>query len=197
MPAAVILAAGRSSRMGRPKALLPHRNDSTTFVQYLVDQARTAPLAPILVVGRSDVALSDEVSRAGATFVVNPDPDRGQLSSLLVALDMVESETDAIVVIPVDAPAITAEVIRAVVERAADTNAAIVRTVHAGTHGHPVLFKRHLFNELRAADPAQGARAVVRADPTRVADVEVDDPSIVIDVDTREDYERLFGRRPT
>ena len=62
-------------------------------------------------------------------------------------------------------------------------------------HGHPVLFKREVFAELRAADSAVGAKAVVRANAARVLDVEVDDPGVTIDVDTPADYERFFHRQ--
>ena len=100
-------------------------------------------------------------------------------------------------VLPVDVPLISASVILSVLQRAEMTDALILRAVHGGRHGHPVLFKRQLFNELRSADPSLGARAVVRRDPTRLLDVEVEDPGVTCDVDTPEDYERLFGRRPS
>ena len=97
----------------------------------------------------------------------NPQPDRGQLSSLLAALDVLENEQEvqAMMVLPVDVPLISADVMRTVIAAARATTAPIVRAVHHGAHGHPVIFKRELFEELRAADPAVGAKAVVRADP--------------------------------
>jgi molybdenum cofactor cytidylyltransferase len=69
-----------------------------------------------------------------------------------------------------------------------------VRASYRGVHGHPVLFKRAVFDELRAADPHVGARAVVRADPARVRDVEVNDRGVTLDIDTPEDYFRAFGQ---
>ena len=192
----VILAAGQSSRMGRPKALLVHRDGTTSFVRYAMTQAASAGVEILVVVGREDdVALEHEVGAAGR-FVTNPQPDRGQLSSLLVALDVLENErgVEAMMVLPVDVPLISADVMRTVIAAARATTAPIVRAVHHGAHGHPVIFKRELFEELRAADPAVGAKAVVRADPNRVIDVEVDDPGVISDVDTPDDYQRLFGR---
>jgi molybdenum cofactor cytidylyltransferase len=197
MIAAVILAAGRSSRMGRPKALLPHRSGET-FVAHLIRQARLAGLTDILVIGREDDdALRVEVARADGTYIVNPEPERGQLSSLVCALAarIDRPDLDGLIVMPVDVPLISAAVILSLLESAATTESSILRAVHRGQHGHPVLFKREVFDELRSADPSLGARAVVRRDPTRLLEIEVEDPAVTWDVDTPEDYERLLGRR--
>ena len=195
MTAGVILAAGRSARMGRPKGLLRHVPTGDTFVSYLVGTARTVNLDPVFVVGRAaDDALAAEVRRSGASLLVNGDPDRGQLSSILVGLDAAQrAGADALVVMPVDVPLLTSAVLHAVIAAAATTDAAIVRACHRGRHGHPVLFKREVFDELRSADLSIGARAVVRADPRRVKDVEVDDPGVTFDIDTPDDYRRAFG----
>jgi CTP:molybdopterin cytidylyltransferase MocA len=194
MVAAVILAAGRSARMGRPKALLPHRDGQTTFIAYLLSQLRSPRLSHVLVVGREDDdLLREEAARGDAVFVTNHDPDRGQLSSLVAALDALRDEPDAVLVLPVDVPLVSAGVIDAILGRA-DAGAAIVRASHRGLHGHPVLFKRSVFSELRQASRSEGAKGVVRSDPARVLDVEVDDPDVLADVDTPQDYERLIGR---
>jgi molybdenum cofactor cytidylyltransferase len=103
---------------------------------------------------------------------------------------------DAVVLLPVDVPLVTSAVIRALVEAAASTTASIVRATHRGRHGHPVLFKRAVFPELLGADEAVGARAVVRADPTRVLNVETGESGVLVDIDTPEDYARIFGHTP-
>ncbi|HXG55244.1 MAG TPA: hypothetical protein VNJ03_07665, partial [Vicinamibacterales bacterium] len=72
--------------------------------------------------------------------------------------------------------------------------AAILRATHANRHGHPVLFMREVFEELRKADPSVGAKAILRSRPDRVLNVEVDEAGVIMDVDTPADYERLFGR---
>jgi molybdenum cofactor cytidylyltransferase len=193
----VILAAGRSQRMGRPKALLPHVDGATSFLAYLVRTCRAGGVATVLVVGREeDRALREEVQRAAATLVINPDPERGQLSSLIAGLDVAEHTfgADAIMLIPVDVPMITAAAVRVLVDRAAGESAPILRATAGRRHGHPVIFARQVFAELRTADPALGAKAVLHADPTRVVDVDVGEPGVVFDVDTPEDYRRAFGR---
>jgi CTP:molybdopterin cytidylyltransferase MocA len=195
MVAALILAAGRSERMGRPKALLKHVFTGRTFVAHLISTAREAGLPAIFVIGRSaNVELEAEVNEMGVALLVNAAPDRGQLSSIMVGVEAAERlAASAVLVMPVDVPLVTSTVLSRVLTAANRSEAQIVRATHAGQHGHPVLFKRSVFGELRSADPSIGARAIVRADPARVLDVEVSDPGVVLDVDTPEDYRRAFG----
>ena len=182
--------------MGRAKAFLPHRLPGVTFLDYLASSARTGGAEIVYVIGRKgDSPLRQAAVEAGAEFVDNADPDRGQLSSIVTGIEHIpDRRVGSILLLPVDIPLVTPAVVTAVLAAARRSPAAIVRAAHRGRHGHPVLFKRAVFEELRLADPAIGARAVVRADPTRVLDVEVDDPGVLEDVDTPLDYERIFGR---
>ncbi len=91
----------------------------------------------------------------------------------------------------VDVPLVKPSTVAALLARTAASRAPILRAVHDGRHGHPVIFGRAVFAALRAADPAAGAKAVVRA--FDVDDVEVDDPGVVRDVDTPDDYDRLHS----
>ena len=197
MITAIIIAAGRSSRMGTSKALLPHTDPRTTFVRYLINAFRAGGAGRCLVIGRfGDTELIDEVVASGGEFVPNPDAEAGQLSSLLAVLAYAAADVQVsgILLAPVDVPLIRAATVRQLIELAPESPSEILRATFAGDHGHPVLFKRTVFAELRSADPNIGARAVVRADPDRVLDVAVDDPGVTVDVDTPADYERLFGR---
>lgn len=196
MLVAIVLAAGRSSRMGRPKALLPHADGVTTFVAFAIRIARAAGVSTIVVVGRpGDDSLREEVQREGALFVVNPDPDRGPLSSLLSGLDVAERcQATAVMLMPVDVPTIRAEAVKRLVDTATASPLPIARASAAGMHGHPVIFKQAVFEELRTADESVGARAVVRRDPDRVLNVEVGDAGVTLDIDTPDDYRRAFGR---
>ena len=196
MTSGIILAAGLSTRMGRAKALLTHVPSGRTFVSRLIQVSRDAGIADVLVVGRpDDEVLLAAVEHEGARFVVNHRADDGQLSSLLAGLDAADrAGVDAVMVMPVDVPLVTPRVIAALVAAAGRSAAAIVRATHAGRHGHPVIFTRAVFEELRRADPALGARAVVRADPGRVLDVDTGEPGVSSDLDTPDDYARAFGR---
>jgi CTP:molybdopterin cytidylyltransferase MocA len=197
MVAGVILAAGRSSRMGRSKALLRQIQSGHSFVSHLIRVAGGVGLSPILVVGRpEDAELRSAIDRTPAVFIPNPDADRGQLSSLLAGLAAAEGAgADGVMVMPVDVPLISTGAVASLLRAAESSKGQIVRAAYQGRHGHPVLFKRSVFEELRAADPATGARAVVRATPSRVVDVEVADAGVTLDIDTPEDYLRAFGRK--
>jgi molybdenum cofactor cytidylyltransferase len=193
MTPAIVLAAGASSRMGRPKALL--EAGDRTFIRTILHALRDAGVPEAVVVVRDGQPLViQEIEASGfGRALVNPRADEGQLSSLLIGLDAIDRPgVEAALVTLVDVPLIGAPAIRALLARAAISRGPILRAVHRGRHGHPVIFRRQLFDALRAADPLVGAKAVVRA--AAVEDVEVDDAGVVEDVDTPADYARLFGK---
>jgi molybdenum cofactor cytidylyltransferase len=199
MTPAIVLAAGASTRMGRPKALLPAGD--RTFIRTILDTLREGGVPEAVVIvrpGHQAVIAEVEASNFGRA-VINPRADEGQLSSLVAGLDAIDRPgVDAVLVTLVDVPLIEASTVRLLLARAAGSAAPILRAVHGGRHGHPVIFKRPLFVALRRADPAAGARAVVRAAaPGDIEDVEAADPGVVEDVDTPSDYVRIFRVNPS
>jgi molybdenum cofactor cytidylyltransferase len=192
----VILAAGFSTRMGRDKARLPIPGGGW-FLSRLARTFLSAGCTEVLaVVG----PLGDEIHSAAARerlavrFVVNPDPSRGQLSSLQEALAVLAGRApQGLLVSPVDQPLIEVDTVRRVVEEWSRSAAPVVRPSCRGRHGHPVLFDARVLDELREADVSVGARAVVHAHATGAHDVEVEDPAAFEDIDTPEDYRRVFG----
>lgn len=194
----MILAAGRSSRFGRSKALLPVEPAGPTFAARLISRFRAAAVEEVLVVGRpNDAPLRDVVEAAAARFIVNADADRGQLSSLVAALDAIDARAvRGVIVMPVDIPLIEAATIATIRDAFLHGACPIARATHHGRHGHPVIFGSAVFQELRRADPNTGAKKVVHAHAREVLDVEVDDPAVLRDVDTVQDYRELFGRDP-
>jgi molybdenum cofactor cytidylyltransferase len=184
--------------MGRPKALLPAGRKGPTFVRKIAETMTAGGIDDVLVIGRPENdALRAEVERLGTNvrFVANLHADEGQLSSLLAGLNVVDHPgTRAIVVTPVDVPMVSPDSIAALLAAFARTRAPIVRPTHQGRHGHPVLFSHALFAELRRADPAQGAKAVLRSHVGEIVEIEVPDPAVIADVDSPEDYARLFGQ---
>ncbi len=193
----IVLAAGASSRMGRSKGLLPCGDAGLTFVASVVLALREGGVDDVLVVGRSgDDALRLEVETHAGRFVENPRPEDGQLSSLVAGLNVADHPgVRGVLVTPVDVPMIPARAVAALLDAFNASSAPVVRAVHRGRHGHPVIFSRAVFGDLRRADASVGARAVVHAHAVAVVDVEIDDEAVVIDVDTPDDYERLFGKR--
>jgi CTP:molybdopterin cytidylyltransferase MocA len=193
---AVILAAGDSSRMGSPKAALV-TPDGLTFVTRIVVTLRDAGVDDLVIVtGRHHDAVIDALARdrlmPSPRVVRNPDPARGQLSSLLAGMDAVVSAgTDALMMTLVDVPLVRVSTVSAVIDAWRRSRAPIVRPAIGDRHGHPVLFDRAVFDELRRAPLEAGAKVVVRAHESEIVNVPVDDEGCVRDVDTPSDYERL------
>jgi len=193
-----ILAAGASSRMGTPKALLPIGPADDCFLTRLSGVFRDAGLGSIVAV----VGPGAEAVRRRADEIVppirvleNPDPSRGQLSSLLIALDAAEAEeAGGLLVTLVDVPLVEPNTIRQLLDTWRRTRAPIVRPERHGRHGHPVIFDKAVFGDLHRADPALGARSVVRAHAAAIVDVPVEDEGPFVDIDTPEDYRRWVGR---
>ncbi len=185
---ALILAAGGARRMGRPKALLPL--EGRTFLEILLDRFARAGADPLLVVlGEAAAEIRQAVSLERARVLFNPDPDRGQLSSIWCGLDALEpDEVEGLFVAPVDAPRIRVETLRRMME--ALPGRPLVVPVHRGRRGHPALFSASLFPALRAAPPALGARAVVHETSGRL-EMETDDSCVLEDFDRPEDLRSL------
>jgi molybdenum cofactor cytidylyltransferase len=182
--------------MGRPKALLDDPQ-GRPFAARLVRTFVEAGIQDVIVVtGRNHAAVAEALTAdrppVHPALVNNPDPSRGQLSSLLVGLDAaITRGADGILVTLVDIPMVRASTIRAVVDAWTSSHASIVRPAIGDRHGHPVLFDKAVFDELQRAPVAEGAKSVVRARAATVVDVPVDDEGCLVDVDTPEDYEAM------
>jgi molybdenum cofactor cytidylyltransferase len=195
--AGIILAAGNSTRMGTPKALL-ETSDGQLFVSRIVRTWHAVDVREVVVVtGRDHDAIAAGLARDGFVtpplIVQNMDPSRGQLSSLLVGLEAAAS-SDGVLMTLVDSPLATRETVAAVIDQWRRSRAPIVRPAIGDTHGHPVLFDRVLFDELRRAPQNVGAKAVVRAHEREIVNVQVSDEGCVVDFDTPLDYERYLKR---
>ena len=199
MLAAIILAAGDSTRMGRPKALLPDP-DGRPFVARLVRTFAAAGLHDIVVVtGSLHAAIAEAVAAdqppVAPNLVNNPQPALGQVSSLWMGLDAASRlGVDGMLMTLVDIPLVRASTIQKVIDEWTRSRAPIVRPAVGDRHGHPVLFDRSLFDALRHAPITEGARAVVHANADRIVNVQVDDEGCLLDVDTPADYNALIHK---
>jgi molybdenum cofactor cytidylyltransferase len=132
--------------------------------------------------------------------VVNRQYESGQFSSLLTGLRAIDRPgVQALLLTLVDVPLVSAATVRAVIDGYRATHAPIVRPVNpadSSRHGHPVLIDRRLFDSLRAADPAAGAKPIVRSYASRAGDIPIDDEGAFLDIDTPEDYERVTRGSP-
>jgi len=196
--AGVVLAAGESRRMGTPKAAL--ELEGRTFLACVLDGLAGAALAPLVVVAGVHLEAVRAALPAAppVALLVNPTPERGQLSSLKIALRHLLAEAPAcagVLVALVDHPAVAPQTPARLAALALDPERPSEQLIFVpscnGRRGHPVVFRRAVWHELLAAADADGARAVTRRDRRRVREVAIDDPGILRDVDTPEDYRAL------
>jgi molybdenum cofactor cytidylyltransferase len=194
---AIVLAAGGSTRMGRPKALLTIGPSGETFLDRLTRTLAEGGIEETIVVLGEDATSIQAAARKTprVRFVVNPDPGRGQLSSLLEGLRVADRPgVRAVMVTLVDVPLVSADTVRALLEAHRTGRALITRPAKTGRHGHPVIVDRGVFDDIRHADPAVGMKAVLRGRAADLQDVEVTDEGAFIDIDTPDEYARLAPR---
>ena len=188
--AALVLAAGASTRMGRPKQLLDW--DGRPLVRATAEVALAARLDPLLVVvGGAQAQVAGALTGLPLRMIANPAYAAGQSTSLRAGIAALGQDADAVVVLLGDQPFVTAAIVERLVAEWRASAAVIVAPIYAGQRGNPVLFARAVFPELLTVQGDQGARAVLAADHARVRLVAFDDPRPLADIDTPEDYERL------
>src|SRR5436190_18514922 len=149
---AIVLTAGRSTRMGRPKALLPIAGGDT-FLSRIVRTLHDAEVDDVVVVigyEPEEIVADVERRRLAVRFAFNPDFDKGQLSSLVAGLNVIDRPgVAACLVTLVDVPLVSPATVRAVIDRYRATRALVVRPVAGARHGHPLLVDRALFDRFR------------------------------------------------
>lgn len=194
MIAAVILAAGASRRMGSPKALLEYQGE--LFLNRLIRVLGEVCDPVVAVLGYHESAI-----RARATgrvrFVVNPDPARGQLSSLQTGLAAVPHDVEGFLFTPVDSPAVREETVARLVERfrARKPEIQFVIPRYQSKRGHPVFAAEPLLDQFLSLPLTAQAKDLVHAHVPRTEYVDVDDPGILADIDDPAAYEELAGKR--
>ncbi|MGA7909185.1 MAG: nucleotidyltransferase family protein [Candidatus Sulfotelmatobacter sp.] len=202
--AGVILAAGESSRMGADKALLPwppgapgQFSTADSFLSAAIRSLSQAADFVLVVAGRNEAQLAPVVYAEGASLVVNPDPDHGQFSSLQVGLhEVLNRGWDAAIVTLVDRPPVrsaTIEKLRDAFQSAAKGTWTVVPEFD-GKHGHPYVVGREMIEVFLQAPPTATAREIEHQHQVHIAYVTVDDPSVVLNVNTPEDYATLLAR---
>jgi molybdenum cofactor cytidylyltransferase len=190
---AVVPAAGNSTRMGRPKLLLPW-TDGTVIEHCLAAWRAGGVTEVIVVVSPADCQLARVVQTTGARVVIPPQPPPDMKSSVRHGLQFVEASLhpdpgDAWLLAPADMPLLPARVVSMLLHEHQRSGAEILVPRHRGRRGHPVLFPWSLAVRLEALAADQGINAIVRAGPTRMVDT--DEHDILADLDTPDDYQRL------
>jgi molybdenum cofactor cytidylyltransferase len=201
--AGLILAAGDSSRMGRDKALLPWPPPATgqappnnTFLSAAIRSLSLATDFVLVVVGNNEAALAPIIYAEGASLVANPNPSRGQFSSLQVGLhEVLNHGRDAAMVTLVDRPPVGATTIQTLRDafEVADHNIWAVVPEFSGKHGHPYLVGREMIAAFLRVPATSVARDVEHEQQEHIQYVRVDDPLVALNINTPEDYAGLFA----
>jgi molybdenum cofactor cytidylyltransferase len=200
--AGVILAAGESSRMGRDKALLPWPPSGTAggrareiLLSAAIRSLSSAADFVVVVVGTNEELLAPIIFAEGASLVVNPDPSRGQFSSLQAGLrEVLNHGRDGAIVTLVDRPPVrdqTLQTLRAAFQAAGENTWGVVPE-HSGKHGHPYFIGREMMEAFLRAAPSSNARDIEHGHQQHIQYVAVDDPLVALNINTPEDYAALL-----
>jgi molybdenum cofactor cytidylyltransferase len=190
---AVVPAAGRSQRMGRPKLLLPWRN-ATVIEHVLAAWLASDVERVVVVVHPDDASLAEICRRAGAEVVIPPAAPPEMKDSVLHALDFLRvaaapSASDVWLLAPADMPTLPTAAIDLVIAAHDPDDARILVPRHAGRRGHPVLFPWPLCDEVARLGPSEGLNQLRRRFPVR--ELDFIEPAVLADLDTPDDYRRL------
>lgn len=191
----VILAGGSSSRLGRPKQLLP-LGGRPLLAHTLDGAARSALDGIVVVLGHEADAIRGAIDfdAIGARVVLNSRYRDGQSTSLRAGLMAVPRTAAAAVFLLGDQPLIGPAILDALIAAYRESGARIVMPAYDGRRGNPVLFDRALWPALLRIEGDQGARGVIRGHAAEVIDVPIAGGHLTDDIDTEEDYERLRAR---
>jgi molybdenum cofactor cytidylyltransferase len=187
----IILAAGKSSRMGEPKQLMKFKDK--TFLQYIIDEAKKAALEPVIcITGYKSDLITRSISGMGISAVFNEQWQEGMGSGISAGISQVLfTEVDSVILAVSDQPHVSSNLLRSMQAWKDKSGKGIVACSYAGTLGTPVLFAKQYFNQLRSLNGNQGAKNIVIENMSDVCTVEFEKGNI--DIDTKEDYEHLIS----
>ncbi|HWN97759.1 MAG TPA: nucleotidyltransferase family protein [Blastocatellia bacterium] len=190
----LVLGAGESSRLGRPKQLLPYKG--TTLLGWVVAQAKRARGLDevVVVLGRAADEIREQLDFGGAKVVENPIFDDGCASSYRAGIGAVDARCDAIMILLGDQPGVDPQIIDRVAEEWRQGGAQIVLASYRGRKGHPMIFAKPLFDKLVGLHGDKAAWKLVDANPGLVSEAAFDLP-FPDDINTTEDFDRLSEAR--
>jgi molybdenum cofactor cytidylyltransferase len=189
----VILAAGGSSRLGRPKQLLPWQGKN--LLQHAVQTALEITTQPVVVTGAHADQLAAAVDSSQVQVVFNPEWEQGIASSIRCGLQALLNRTPApeqVIFMVCDQPFVTSDLLLELIQEQQKSGKAIVASAYAGTLGIPALFEKSMFPQLLDLQGDTGAKKIMQQHPDQTASV--DFPQGNIDIDTGAQYEELIGK---
>lgn len=186
----ILLAAGMARRMGRPKQLLPL--GSSTIMGITLDNLAASDINQVIVVtGAWAEATSAIASRADTAVVNNPDYRSGMSTSLRKGLELLDPDSELIMIALADQPLTRTETYNLIIERAKSSEKGIVIPVHHGKKGNPIVLRRSYLPEMLVLEGDIGGRELLARHPDDTLRVEVDDPGVITNINTPRDYEKI------
>jgi molybdenum cofactor cytidylyltransferase len=190
----VILAAGDSTRMGYPKALLPLGD--RTFLTHILEVLKNAGLPqPVIVLGKAAPEISPVVREYDASILINKEPERGQLSSIQLALRSLPSTCSAGMIWPVDQPSISENLVLDLSRLFLASRALITLPANGGRRGHPAIFHRTLFQEFLDIPVQEGPKRLLVHHRNETTVLDTEESGCLKDIDTPSDYLQLTGEK--
>ena len=187
----IILAAGNSSRMGKPKQLMMYKNK--TFLQHIIGEAKNANLEPLIcVTGYQSELITKSITGSGVSVVYNDQWREGRGTGIAAGIkQLLLSDVDSVILAVSDQPHVSADLFDTMLKLRDQSGKGIVASSYAGTLGTPVLFGKNYFEHLKSLSGNQGAKNIVKGNMADVCPVEFEKGNI--DIDTKEDYENLIS----
>jgi molybdenum cofactor cytidylyltransferase len=189
--AAIVLAAGASTRLGQPKQLLQMNSES--LQHHTIRLAEEAGCAPIFVVlGFEAERMRRETADLDVRVVINPEWQSGMGSSLRSGMEALMKESQLpqrVALLLSDQPMLSSEILFSLVKKSAETDALIVASSYAGRLGVPAVFRKELYPDLQKVEGDKGAREVIQRYRDQTSSI--DFPEGAIDIDTVQDLELL------
>lgn len=191
---AIILAAGLSTRMERPKPLL--EIGSETFIERAIRVLTEGGCRSIVaVVNGQDDGLERLARSQGATIAINADAASEQLDSVRCGMRALPEDWAAVAILPVDVPLVSAQTVQLLIEAFREQPAPLLLPFHNGVAGHPLVVARAIATEVLEGQWEEGMRSLIMSHARDLREVRVTDPGILIDVDTPDDYWRYVKDR--
>jgi molybdenum cofactor cytidylyltransferase len=191
MVSAIVLAAGESKRLGRPKLLLPLGN--STILEQTIDNLLSSKVSEVVVVvGYSSEEMTRIIVDRPVKIAVNPIYKRGMSTSIITGLNLVNNKSDAIMIMLADQPFIGSRIINKLIREFIDNNKGIVFPTYQSNQGHPVIFATKYKAELLKLEGDVGAREIIKKHANDILEIAVNSESVYVDIDTVSDYYRAL-----
>jgi molybdenum cofactor cytidylyltransferase len=188
MLSAILLAAGESKRMGKPKQLMPLGKN--TLLEQAIDNLLDSSVdETIVVLGHKAREISRTIASRPVRIALNPDYRRGMSTSIIAGLKRVDPRSRAVMLTLGDQPLVESDTINQLIEAFNKNNKGIAIPTHQGRRGNPVIFDLKYKPELLKLEGDIGGRGIIKNHPHDVLEVPVDSESVISDIDTREDYQ--------